>query len=265
MFSPCLARLAGLLSVHRFPVRGRARRFAASGGAGRASAPGRNDGWASVPTAALPQGTTGGSAPPPPPDARRHEPQGAAGGTRVSGRRAPKLIHVKGTIDLNVDDNNKPLTCRDYYQPDPATGEMYSLDGFLAMYDPAGPLLKADGKNKEDPCGGQEEARLASARGAGRARARSRAAQHHDLRHGRRRHADRCRARHRGSSRKRSRPDERDRAQPDLPRHAGLLSRVVAQRRAHGQLERRVRQHLHPPRHSRVDRSQPLRRCEDAR
>ena len=58
----------------------------------------------------------------------------------------PKLIHVKGTIDLNVDDNNSPLTCLNYYQPDPATGEMYSLHAFLAMYEPAGPL----GRDKMD-------------------------------------------------------------------------------------------------------------------
>ena len=166
MFSPCLARiLAYSLSIG----------FLLFGTAWAASPvePGReilpaNDGWASVPTAALPQGTTGGSA------------ATAARTVTVTSRRellaalawpdaTPKLIHVKGTIDLNVDDNNNPLTCLNYYQPDPATGEMYSLHAFLAMYDPAGPL----GRDKMDPWGGQEEARRASAAAqAGRIRVR---------------------------------------------------------------------------------------------
>ena len=44
---------------------------------------------------------------------------------------------------MNVDDAGKPLTCKDYARPDPATGEMYSLHAFLAMYDPEGPHGKA--------------------------------------------------------------------------------------------------------------------------
>jgi pectate lyase len=70
---------------------------------------------------------------------------------------APKLIYIKGTIDVNVNDAGISLSCKDYARPDPATGEMYSVFAFQAMYDPEGP----NGPNA--PAGGQEEARLASA------------------------------------------------------------------------------------------------------
>jgi pectate lyase len=43
----------------------------------------------------------------------------------------PKIIYVDGTIDMNVDDNNLPLTCEDYYR------DGYTLEAFLAIYDPA--------------------------------------------------------------------------------------------------------------------------------
>ncbi|HEY6123503.1 MAG TPA: hypothetical protein VIV63_02540 [Steroidobacteraceae bacterium] len=68
-----------------------------------------------------------------------------------------KLIYIKGVIDVNVDDAGRVLTCADYAQPDPATGEMFSIHAFMAMYDPAGPY------GRENPFGGQEEARKASA------------------------------------------------------------------------------------------------------
>jgi pectate lyase len=42
-----------------------------------------------------------------------------------------KIIYVVGTIDANVDDQNGPLTCEDYYRND------YTLEGFLAAFDPA--------------------------------------------------------------------------------------------------------------------------------
>lgn len=174
MFLPCLARiLAYVLSIG----------FLLFGAAGAVQAatpgvePGRealppNDGWASVPTPALPRGTTGGS-------------QATAARTHtVTSRKellaalaypdpTPKLILVKGTIDLNVDDNNAPLSCLNYAQPDPSTGEPYSLYAFLTMYDPAGPLGLQMAKDKLDPWGGQEEARVASAAAqAGRIRVR---------------------------------------------------------------------------------------------
>jgi len=166
MFSPCLARLLAYSLSIGFLLFGTA--WAAS-----PVEPGRevlpaNDGWAAVPTPALPEGTTGGSA------------ATTARTVTVTSRKellaalawpdaTPKIIQVKGTIDFNVDDNNNPLTCPNYYQPDPATGELYSLHAFLAMYDPAGPLAR----NKMDPWGGQEEARRASAAAqAGRIRVR---------------------------------------------------------------------------------------------
>ena len=69
----------------------------------------------------------------------------------------PKIIYVEGTIDANVDANGSPLSCSDYYRPDPATGEMYSLEKFLTDYDPAGPW------GRVNPSGPQESARVASA------------------------------------------------------------------------------------------------------
>ena len=43
----------------------------------------------------------------------------------------PKIIYVDGTIDFNVDDDNLPLACEDYAR------DGFSLDAFLAAYDPA--------------------------------------------------------------------------------------------------------------------------------
>jgi pectate lyase len=43
----------------------------------------------------------------------------------------PKIIYVDGTIDANVDDNNQPLTCGDYFR------NGYTLEAYLAAYDPA--------------------------------------------------------------------------------------------------------------------------------
>jgi len=43
----------------------------------------------------------------------------------------PKIIFVSGTIDANVDDNNQPLACTDYYR------NGYTLESFLATYDPS--------------------------------------------------------------------------------------------------------------------------------
>ena len=155
MFLPSLARaLAYVLSIG-FLI-GTARAAAPAADPARESL-GQADGWGSVATAALPQGTTGGSA------------ASAARTVTVTNRKEllaalawpdalPKLIYVKGTIDANVDEAGNSLNCRDYYRADPATGEMYSPFAFLAMYDPAGPLEK----QKKDPIGGQENARLAS-------------------------------------------------------------------------------------------------------
>jgi len=62
----------------------------------------------------------------------------------------PKIIYVSGTIDANVDDNNVPLTCEDYYR------DGYSLEAFLAAYDPAVWGME------EAPYGPLEDARLVS-------------------------------------------------------------------------------------------------------
>ncbi len=158
MFSPCLARLLAYVLSIGFLL-GTARAAVPASDPGREVLP-PNDGWGSVPTAALPQGTTGGSAAT---TSRTHT---------VTNRKellaalawpdaTPKLIYVKGTIDMNVDDNLVPLSCENYEQPDPATGEAYTLHGFLSVYDPAGPLAKQLGR--VDPVGGLEEARRASA------------------------------------------------------------------------------------------------------
>jgi pectate lyase len=86
-----------------------------------------NDGWA-----ALGEGVTGGSAATP--DhvyvVRNRQELVAALAYPAS---HPKIVYVDGTIDANVDDNNQPLTCQDYYR------DGYTLECFLAYYDPAGP------------------------------------------------------------------------------------------------------------------------------
>jgi pectate lyase len=154
MFLPCLARvLAYMLSIGF--LLGTARAAVPSPDPGREVLP-ANDGWGALPTASQPQGTTGGSNASP------------ARTVTVTSRKelvaalgfpdpAPKLIYVKGVIDVNVDDAGNALSCKDYARPDPATGEKYSIFVFLAMFDPEGPY----GRN--NPVGGQEEARLASA------------------------------------------------------------------------------------------------------
>lgn len=62
---------------------------------------------------------------------------------------APKIIYVDGTIDMNVDDANQPLACPDYYR------NGFTLEGFLAAYDPAV-------YGRTAPTGPLEAARVAS-------------------------------------------------------------------------------------------------------
>lgn len=109
-----------------------------------------NDGWA-----AEGAGTTGGSAA----DSahvfvvrNRAELIAALGGDAVNNGKdtTPAIIYVKGRIDGNVDDWNNPLTCADYADPE------YSLDAFLATYDPAV-------WGRVNPAGPLEEARARSA------------------------------------------------------------------------------------------------------
>jgi pectate lyase len=63
----------------------------------------------------------------------------------------PKIIYVDGVIDMNVDDDDQPLYCEDYYQGG------FTLEAFLAQYDPAGPW------GRVNPSGPLETARIASA------------------------------------------------------------------------------------------------------
>lgn len=117
-----------------------------------------NDGWASEGA-----GVTGGSAA----DAthiyivtNRSELVTALNYGTSAQRDLPKIIYVSGTIDANVDDNNQPLTCVDYYR------NGFTWEAFLATYDPAV-------WGKVPPTGPLEAARLVS-RDAQQARVRIR-------------------------------------------------------------------------------------------
>ena len=112
------------------------------------------DGWASLPTSTLPQGTTGGSAAT---AARVHtvRDRNALVAALAFPDATPKIIMIEGVIDANVDTDNQPLTCSDYQRPDPQTGTPYSLESFLAAYDPAT-------WGRIAPSGPLERARLAS-------------------------------------------------------------------------------------------------------
>ncbi|MDT0344806.1 pectate lyase family protein [Streptomyces litchfieldiae] len=68
----------------------------------------------------------------------------------AEGGDTPKIIRISGTIDANSDASGAPLACEDY-----AT-DGYTLDGYLAAYDPAT-------WGRKDPSGPLEDARAASA------------------------------------------------------------------------------------------------------
>jgi pectate lyase len=112
------------------------------------------DGWA-----ASGAGTTGGAAAD---DAHvsvarsRAELIAALGGDNATNRldATPKIVFLRGTIDANVDDAGRPLDCADYADP------AYSLDAFLATYDPAV-------WGRVAPSGPLEEARVRSTRNQG--------------------------------------------------------------------------------------------------
>jgi pectate lyase len=114
-----------------------------------------NDGWA-----ASGAGTTGGAAAD---DAHvavahnRAELIAALGGdAATNGQNAvPKIVYVSGKIDLSRDADGKTLTCADYADP------AYSLDAFLAAYDPA-----VWGRASK-PNGPLEDARVRSAKHQG--------------------------------------------------------------------------------------------------
>ena len=114
-----------------------------------------NDGWAASGT-----GTTGGSAAD---DAHiavvhnRSELIAALGGdAATNGANAtPKIVYVSGKIDLDLDADGRTLGCGDYADPG------YSLDAFLAAYDPA-----VWGRTSK-PSGPLEDARARSAKNQG--------------------------------------------------------------------------------------------------
>jgi len=111
-----------------------------------------NDGWA-----ALGDGVTGGSTAAPDQVyvvTNRQELVAALNNgvyppPSSSPSNTPKIIYVSGVIDANVDDDNLPLTCADYYR------NGFTMEEFLAAYDPA-----VWGRIK--PSGPLEDARLVS-------------------------------------------------------------------------------------------------------
>lgn len=110
-----------------------------------------NDGWA-----AAEGGTTGGSAA----TAEqvftvgtRSELVAALGGDNATNatNATPKIIYVRGTIDLRVDADDQPLDCTQLADP------AYSIEAYLAAYDPAT-------WGRVPPTGPLEDARVRSTR-----------------------------------------------------------------------------------------------------
>jgi pectate lyase len=102
---------------------------------------GPRDGWAAATT-----GTTGGS------KATRgnvHHVDNRAELLAAAAGDTPKIIYVRGTIEGNADDANRPLRCDDYADPG------YSLAAYLTAYDPAT-------WGRVEPAGPLEEARVRS-------------------------------------------------------------------------------------------------------
>ncbi|WP_370297800.1 polysaccharide lyase family 1 protein [Ammoniphilus sp. YIM 78166] len=117
---------------------------------------GVNDGWGSFTT-----GTTGGANADPSNIhivTKRSELIQALGGdnSKNAANATPKIIYVKGTIDMNVDEQDQPVG-KEYYQ-DPA----YDFEAYLAAYDPA-----VWGRDSV-PTGSLETARAASEKNQGK-------------------------------------------------------------------------------------------------
>lgn len=110
---------------------------------------GKKDGWG-----AYGEGTTGGAK-----ASKDHvytvtnrkELIEALGGNnnKNSTNSTPKMIYVKGTINLSVDDKNKPLDYDDYKDP------KYSIEAYLKTYDP-------NKWGEKEPSGALEQARARS-------------------------------------------------------------------------------------------------------
>ena len=107
---------------------------------------GSQDGWAAATT-----GTTGGALAAP---GDVHVVSDRAGLAAALGSHpgAPKIIYVRGRIEGNVDASNRPMSCTDFADPG------YSLDAYLAQYDPAtwgkapvtGPLEDARARSQQN-------------------------------------------------------------------------------------------------------------------
>ncbi|MEQ0560141.1 pectate lyase [Amycolatopsis sp. NEAU-NG30] len=105
---------------------------------------GAHDGWAAAGT-----GTTGGSAAAPD-DVYTVTKRSELVAALAAHPGAPKIIQVRGTIEGNVDDADRPVGCE--YFADPA----YTLPSYLAAYDPAtwgrvrpsGPLEEARARSQ---------------------------------------------------------------------------------------------------------------------
>lgn len=85
-----------------------------------------NDGWGSAEG-----GTSGGSAASSDRVYRVTDRNQLASALEAPGD-APRIIYVSGTVNANVDDQNRPLSCEDYAQ-----GTGYSLTGYMAAFDTA--------------------------------------------------------------------------------------------------------------------------------
>ncbi|NPC92277.1 pectate lyase [Bacillus sp. WMMC1349] len=110
---------------------------------------GKKDGWG-----AYGEGTTGGAAASShhvyTVENRKQLVDALGGHNNQNGNNStPKIIYIKGTIDLNVDDHNKSLSYDDYKDP------AYNFDQYIKTYDP-----KKWGK--KEPAGKLEEARSRS-------------------------------------------------------------------------------------------------------
>jgi pectate lyase len=107
------------------------------------------DGWSSVEG-----GTTGGAAADPRnmyTVTNRKELLAALGGQDAVNNSVSKVVYVKGTIDMNVNENNQPVGMKDYEDP------AYDFEAYLNAYDPKGSWGK-----KTVPSGPLETARRSS-------------------------------------------------------------------------------------------------------
>jgi pectate lyase len=103
-----------------------------------------NDGWASFST-----GTTGGSAATPDHVFTVTNRQELVAALAIGS--TPKIIHVRGTIDANVDAVGNPLSCASY------ADSSYSIEAYLQAYDPS-----PDKWGRRAPSGPLEDARRRS-------------------------------------------------------------------------------------------------------